>query len=295
MRTTARLQRPLRLTLVTETFPPEVNGVARTLGLWDKTFRSRGHQIQLIRPRQPREKATAERVHGLPGPFYPQMRFGIASPMRVMHLLEKGLTNHRVRWEASLGAVAGQGFTSHTFCEVFVGGRWRRLNFTTLGQNVLERNYLGLMVHVHTFNDLSEAKLAETWGTRYATGRRDETFPRNNPYRLLEVSDHFGKYAKEPNPPAAEHTSITIGKAYWLGSKGMHAWLRERAGGPSQDGSGRLFFHGEEWLNNAGDYLQYKAFLWRADPEFVLKAKGQPDVKARLGGAYYTYSSEKLR
>lgn len=89
MITTGRQRRPLRLTLITETFPPEVNGVARTLGLWDKTFRSLGHQIQLIRPRQPGEKATADRVHGLPLPYYPQMRFGIASPLRMMALLEK--------------------------------------------------------------------------------------------------------------------------------------------------------------------------------------------------------------
>ena len=31
--------RPLRLTLVTETFPPEVNGVARTLSRWVDAFR----------------------------------------------------------------------------------------------------------------------------------------------------------------------------------------------------------------------------------------------------------------
>ena len=30
---------PLRLALVTETFPPEVNGVARTLGRWVEAFR----------------------------------------------------------------------------------------------------------------------------------------------------------------------------------------------------------------------------------------------------------------
>ena len=32
----------------------------------------------------------------------------------------------------------------------------------------------------------------------------------------MEVSDHFGKYAKVPNPPAdTEHKRITITKAYW--------------------------------------------------------------------------------
>ncbi len=32
-------RRSLRLTLVTETFPPEVNGVARTLHRWVEAFR----------------------------------------------------------------------------------------------------------------------------------------------------------------------------------------------------------------------------------------------------------------
>src|SRR5262249_15882405 len=73
-------------------------------------------------------------------------------------MVDKGLTHSRVRHDALLGVLSGgSGFTSHTFCEVFVGGRWRRLNYSTLGQNVLERKYLGLMLKVHTFNDLSEA------------------------------------------------------------------------------------------------------------------------------------------
>src|SRR5262249_19552667 len=132
-------------------------------------------------------------------------------------LIDKGLTHHRVRSAACLGAIsAGSSFASHTFCEVFVGGRWRRLDYTKLGQNILQRNYLGLMIHVHTFNDLSEANLAATWGKRYARGFKDEEFPHSNPYRLLEVSDHFGKYAKVPNPAAdKDHKEITIGKAYW--------------------------------------------------------------------------------
>jgi hypothetical protein len=211
-------------------------------------------------------------------------------------LVEKGLTHHRVRRDAFYGLLgASGGFTSHTFCEVFVGGRWRRLNYTTLGQNVLDPRNLGLMIHVHSFRDLSDANLAATWGTRYAKGERDDVFKHSNPYRLMEISDHFGKHAKVPNPPAAEHKSITIGKAYWLGSKEVPAAIRGHVGEPPQDGSGRLFFHGEEWFDDAGDYLQYKAFLWRAGQEFVLKAKGRPDVKARLGGTYHTLASEKVR
>ena len=215
---------------------------------------------------------------------------------RVVHRLLFIRRHHRVRHDTCLGTISGgTGFTSHTFCEVFVGGRWRRLNFTTLGQNILERNYLGLMIHVHTFNDLSEANLAATWGTRFAKGQRDELFPHSNPYRLMEVSDHFGKYAKLPNPPAdSEHKQITIVKAYWPEGKDAPAEIRElRWSKPA--GSGRFFVHCEEWLENAGDYLQYKLFMRRSDRSFVLRAKDQPDVSCQISMNFYTASSRNLR
>src|SRR5262249_27460164 len=81
--------RQLRLVLVTETFPPEVNGVARTLGRWVDTFRARGHQVEVIRPRQPREAAGPLLVHGIALPFYRQVRFGVAGPRRVGCLLDR--------------------------------------------------------------------------------------------------------------------------------------------------------------------------------------------------------------
>jgi hypothetical protein len=211
-------------------------------------------------------------------------------------MADKALSHHRVRRDVFIGLRScGGGFTSHTFCEAFVGGRWRRLNSATLGQNVLDRSCLGLMIHVHSFRDLSEANLAATWGTRYAQGRRDEVFPHGNPYRLLEVSDHFGKHAKVSNPPLGELKQVTIGKAYWRGSKDVPASFQGELGVRPRDSSGCLLFHGEEWLADGDNYFQYKVFLLRADPEFVLKAPGQPDVKARLGGSYYTAPAENLR
>jgi hypothetical protein len=209
--------------------------------------------------------------------------------------ITRGLTHHQVRRDACLGALAGgSSFTSHTFCEVFVGGRWRRLNFTTLGQNILERNYLGLMVHVHTFNDLSEANLAATWGRRYAKGERDDVFRHSNPYRLLEVSDHFGKYAKVPNPPAdKEHKQITISKIYWPEAKEAPQEARQMASS-AEAGGARFFIHCDEWFDNAGDYLQYKLFMLAGDRNFVLRAKGQPDVACRLSMTFYTHHSRNL-
>jgi hypothetical protein len=203
------------------------------------------------------------------------------------------------------GALSGgSGFASHTFCEVFVGGRWRRLNFTTLGQNILERNYLGLMIHVHTFKDLSEANLAATWGTRYGKGQRDDVFKHSNPYRLVEVSDHFGNYATVPNPPAdKELKEVTIAKAYWP-DKEAPAEIREMAARRAAEemplveigavnGDRRFYIHCEEWLKGASDYLQYKLFMRRADTKFLLRAKGQPDVSCQISMNFYTPSFAK--
>jgi hypothetical protein len=241
-------------------------------------------------------QTTVLRALGIPTRIILCIPLADGSDPAQVEMVDKGLTNQRVRCDACLGALSGgTGFASHTFCEVFVGGRWRRLNFTTLGQNILVRNYLGLMIHVHTFKDLSDANLAATWGTRYAKGQRSEAFPYSNPYRLLEVSDHFGKYARVPNPPAdKEHRIITIDKAYWPDSKDAPGEVRE-AKWSYEPGSGRFFIHCEKWLDDAGDYLQYKLFMRRCDRKFVLRAKGQPDVACGLSMSFLAGSSKKLR
>ncbi len=91
-----------------------------------------------------------------------------------IEMIDKGLTHYQVRNEVFLGTLAiNDSFASHTFCEVFVGGRWRRLNYSKLGQNVLERNYLGMMIKVNSFNDLSEANWANVGNSlRQGTTRR---------------------------------------------------------------------------------------------------------------------------
>jgi hypothetical protein len=249
-------------------------------------------------------QTTILRALGIPTRMILCIPLADGSDPAQVEMVEKGLTHHRVRCDACLGALSGgTGFASHTFCEVFVGGRWRRLNYTTLGQNILERNYLGLMIHVHTFKDLSEANLAATWGRRYAKRQRDDVFRHSNPYRLMEVSDHFGKYAKVPNPAADKELKwVTIDKAYWADDKDAPAEVRamalraQAADDPHllQPREGRFYIHCVEWLDNAGDYLQYKLFMRRADTRFVLRAKGKPDVSCRISTNFYTHPSRKL-
>lgn len=72
--------RPLRVAMVTETYPPEVNGVARTVGLMADGLRARGHQVQLVRPRQNgHDHAGAGDLlaGGLAIPRYPQLKMGL--------------------------------------------------------------------------------------------------------------------------------------------------------------------------------------------------------------------------
>jgi hypothetical protein len=44
--------RSLRIAVVTETYPPEINGVASTLARVVEGLRARNHDLQLVRPRQ---------------------------------------------------------------------------------------------------------------------------------------------------------------------------------------------------------------------------------------------------
>ncbi len=77
-------RRSLRLAVVTETYPPEVNGVARTIGTMVERLHGRGHRIQLVRPRQGRRDAPPERERldtvlrpGVPIPRYRELRMGL--------------------------------------------------------------------------------------------------------------------------------------------------------------------------------------------------------------------------
>ena len=74
----------LRIAMVTETYPPEVNGVARTVCEMVEGLRLRGHSIQLVRPRQnDGDRAfldgNLEEVlgRGIAIPRYPQLKLGL--------------------------------------------------------------------------------------------------------------------------------------------------------------------------------------------------------------------------
>lgn len=112
-------RKTLRLAVVTETYPPEVNGVAITLSRFVEGLRERNHEIQLIRPRQ----TAAEHpvlaggfnellTGGVPIPRYPDLKMGFPAK----RMLVSQWTRHRpdlvhivtegpLGWSALLAAI----------------------------------------------------------------------------------------------------------------------------------------------------------------------------------------------
>lgn len=73
---------PLHISLVTETYLPEVNGVAMTLGKLTAGLAARGHRLRIVRPHQKHEHTGLQTdghllTPGLPIPGYPELRFGL--------------------------------------------------------------------------------------------------------------------------------------------------------------------------------------------------------------------------
>ncbi len=86
----------LNLVLVTETYSPEINGVAMTLGRIVDGLAQRGHRITIVRPRQRHESARYSttqrlacrqvRLPGVPVPGYPHLRLGLPASRRMRQL-----------------------------------------------------------------------------------------------------------------------------------------------------------------------------------------------------------------
>lgn len=85
----------MKIALVTETYPPEINGVAMTLSQLVEGMRAKGHSVQVVRPIQASEKASPKvseqllTVFGLPIPGYLELRFGLPARNRLIHSWQK--------------------------------------------------------------------------------------------------------------------------------------------------------------------------------------------------------------
>jgi glycosyltransferase involved in cell wall biosynthesis len=83
----------MRIAVVTETYPPEVNGVAMTLGRLVEGLQVRNHQVQLVRPRQhaddqPQPTATLSEhlQRGIALPRYEDLKMGLPAKAALTQL-----------------------------------------------------------------------------------------------------------------------------------------------------------------------------------------------------------------
>lgn len=81
----------MRYAIVTETYPPEVNGVALTVQGLEQGLRDRGHDVSVVRPRQVDETGAHARlgaahellVRSAPLPRYPGLRLGLPATRKL--------------------------------------------------------------------------------------------------------------------------------------------------------------------------------------------------------------------
>ncbi|MBU3608542.1 glycosyltransferase family 4 protein [Polynucleobacter nymphae] len=81
---TKKLNASVKLAIVTETYPPEINGVASTIARFINGLAKLGHDITLIRPRQgskdiPKTESNFKEIltFGVPIPGYSSLRMGL--------------------------------------------------------------------------------------------------------------------------------------------------------------------------------------------------------------------------
>jgi hypothetical protein len=197
-----------------------------------------------------------------------------------VELVRTSLHHHKTRMTIHTGLrQMGSGWSSHTINEVFVGGRWVLLNYSRLGPPMLDRQFAGAYVRIDTVRDWADTHYVQTWGRRYATGARSDALPTANPYRLLALSDAFGKNRKVDNPEVADGVpkTVNVSRAYWLSDPSRPSFVAA----PKEGGANYLMLHVSD-VEMAKDYLLLKEFMRRAGQRITLSAPGKPAVTAEV-------------
>ncbi|KIL38915.1 glycosyl transferase [Gordoniibacillus kamchatkensis] len=77
----------MRIALFTDTFPPDVNGVAKTLERWVRYLERRGAECKVFAPQKDEsdtlDSLSVERFYSIPFALYPECRFTIPNPLQL--------------------------------------------------------------------------------------------------------------------------------------------------------------------------------------------------------------------
>lgn len=78
----------MRVLIVTDTYPPDINGVARTLHTLGAGLKRRGHTVEVVTTVEGEDGLKRHVMHSIPLPGYPGLRFGFASTRQMLELLD---------------------------------------------------------------------------------------------------------------------------------------------------------------------------------------------------------------
>jgi glycosyltransferase involved in cell wall biosynthesis len=214
----------MRYAIVTETYPPEVNGVALTVQGLEHGLRARGHDVTLVRPRQASDSVDVAAhqllVRGMPLPCYPDLRLGFpatrklatrwsrARPDAIYVATEGPLGWSALRAARQLGIPAATGF--HTRFDAYMrdyGARflepvalwWMRRMHNAADATLVPTTELAEFLQAHRFANvlrLQRAVDAELFDPR----RRDATLRAGwGAAQDGVVAIHVGRIAAEKN------------------------------------------------------------------------------------------------
>ena len=154
-------QKSLRVAVVSETWPPEINGVAMTMHRLALELQHRGHSIQVIRPRQAMKAGDTGLVgfeemltRGLPIPNYPHLRMGLPAKRLLINIWQRQrpdlvhvATEGPLGWSAVQAARKLKIPTSSDF----------RTNFHSYGQHYgIGRFTRAILAYLRKFHNLTD-------------------------------------------------------------------------------------------------------------------------------------------
>lgn len=239
--------------------------------------------------------ATILRALGVPTLQTLAMPPADASDPAQVALLAHGIRNPAVRGPvlAAMRKLGGSN-ASHNFDLVFVGGRWRRLNYDDLGPPYVDARFMGLLLRLFEFDDLATSGIAPSWGRFAALGTKTRPFRGPNPYRLVDVTDRNGVHMRDPVPldeGADDARGTPAGRVPHRLTVTRVTWMDRSAFRVQSGCEDVLLLHVAEWFHGQdGDQLQ--RFTRSCDTHFVLHAEGHPDITADCAVGSYTSGSD---
>lgn len=245
--------------LVSETYPPEVNGVALTVQALELGLRGLGHQVGLVRPEQSTEPSIRSLdqmlVASAPIPRYPGLRFGLPAARRLcarwnaqrpdaVYIATEGpLGWSALRAARRLGIPVATGF--HTRFDDYVGRygagflspwvlAWLRRFHNRGDATLVPTNELKQSLEQQGFRNV--LKLGRAIDTRqFHPGWRDPALRAS--WGVADgdiVVIHVGRIAAEKNLPLAEKAFRSLQRQHprarfvWVGDGPERASLQAR-------------------------------------------------------------------